>query len=388
MRRSENLSWSRATAFTRENVANFFEILRPFVDLVDSDPDRIFNMDETGTQLNQRDGEKVIGVKGSKRTPKISTAEQGATVSVLFTVGANGQFFPPEVIFGHGRLHVSEDDFGCNCFVHKSENGWTNSDIFVKYLQHFQVNRPKNDQDCLLILDGHASHFSVEAIEFCRSNKIHMLVLPPHCTDKMQPLDTHIFSPFKHQWHEATNTWLRSNPGSKMTQQAYANIFSAAYLPIANRSSPVINGFKSCGILPFEPNVFSDEHFAPSDAIMKAKNNKEGCLGATPNPRPYSAPAALGPIDQPKVITPRFTDFGALNLSTKSLPSPAELVFAKYNPLSNMTTSKPSNRGRKKGTARVATSEESLDLAKTREENRKKRAAAKGGKRGRPKKAL
>lgn len=71
----------------------------------------------------------------------------------------------------------------------------------------------------------------------------------------------------------------------------------------------------------------------------------------------------------------------------KTLPSPSDMVFAKFNPLSNMTNDQPGQkRGRKKQTARVATSAEALDLARQREEKKQQRLSTTKRGRGRPKK--
>lgn len=47
----------------------------------------------------------------------------------------------------------------------------------------------------MLILDGHASHISTAAIEFCIRQKIILLCLPAHTTHILQPLDVGVFGP-------------------------------------------------------------------------------------------------------------------------------------------------------------------------------------------------
>jgi hypothetical protein len=38
----------------------------------------------------------------------------------------------------------------------------------------------------LLIVDGHASHFTQSFLEYARENNIHVLCLPPHTTHALQ----------------------------------------------------------------------------------------------------------------------------------------------------------------------------------------------------------
>ena len=62
---------------------------------------------------------------------------------------------------------------------HCSDTGWVNSELFLEWLRFFVQSIPPT-RPILLILDGHASHVSTEAIEFARSNEVHMLCIPTH----------------------------------------------------------------------------------------------------------------------------------------------------------------------------------------------------------------
>lgn len=48
-----------------------------------------------------------------------------------------------------------------------------------------------------LIMDIHESHITLVAVEFCRSNRIVILALSPHTSNKLQPLDRTVFSLFQ-----------------------------------------------------------------------------------------------------------------------------------------------------------------------------------------------
>ena len=79
-----------------------------------------------------------------------------------------------------------------------SDKGWTSNEIGSIWLkQHFEPQtRDPNHQDKehrFLIADGHNSHCSIEFIEFCRDHRIHLLILPPRTTHKLQPLGKGIF---------------------------------------------------------------------------------------------------------------------------------------------------------------------------------------------------
>ena len=49
----------------------------------------------------------------------------------------------------------------------------------------------------MLICDGHDSHISVAFIYHCMQNDIILLLLLPHSSHLMQPLDISVFGPLK-----------------------------------------------------------------------------------------------------------------------------------------------------------------------------------------------
>ena len=62
-------------------------------------------------------------------------------------------------------------------------SGWQTSDFFLEWLQHFQKNvprqvSPKNSH--LLLLDGHASHVTGEAMILAMQMDLQIALLPYH----------------------------------------------------------------------------------------------------------------------------------------------------------------------------------------------------------------
>ena len=71
-----------------------------------------------------------------------------------------------------------------------SDNGWIDMDLFKQlfychFLFHAGVSQP-----LLLLLDGHSSHYNIEAISVARENGVIIFTLVPHTTHELQPLDT------------------------------------------------------------------------------------------------------------------------------------------------------------------------------------------------------
>jgi hypothetical protein len=48
---------------------------------------------------------------------------------------------------------------------------------------------------CLLLVDGHSSHVNMAFIDFADKHWIIVMILPPHTTHRLQPLDVGLFQP-------------------------------------------------------------------------------------------------------------------------------------------------------------------------------------------------
>jgi hypothetical protein len=79
-----------------------------------------------------------------------------------------------------------------------SPSGWMNSSLFPKAIQHF-VKHPHSSKEnlSLLIFDNHESHLALPVLEIAKENGVTLLTIPPHCSNKMQPLDV-CFIHFNH----------------------------------------------------------------------------------------------------------------------------------------------------------------------------------------------
>src|SRR6218665_1394263 len=138
-------------------------------------------------------------------------------------------------------------------------------DLFVKWLVHF-IERTKTsmEQPCILIVDGHNSHKTLEAVELARGNGITMIILPPHCTHKMQPLDGTFFKSLKANYNRAADNFMTTNVGKRITFYEMADIFGKAY-GISATVEKAVKGFETTGIWPFGDNKFGEEDFAAAD---------------------------------------------------------------------------------------------------------------------------
>nr|CAI5816983.1 unnamed protein product [Callosobruchus analis] len=116
----------------------------------------------------------------------------------------------------------------------------------------------------LLILD----HVSIDAISFAKSHWITLLTIPPHCSNKLQPLVIAVYSPFKNKYNSVMSNWMLSNPGKTVTIYNIPGFVKTVMSQTFSQDN-ILSGFKKAGIHPFNPDVFSDEDFLCSAVTDK-----------------------------------------------------------------------------------------------------------------------
>jgi len=179
---------------------------------------QIWNVDETGISTVQKPG-KVIATKGAKLVGRITSGERGQTVTTMCAMNAAGTYIPPMFIFPRKRMvEALMSGAPPGSIGTCTPSGWTDSGCFVRWLKHFEsIVKPSKNRKHIIILDGHHSHKTLEAVLFAREHGIELLTLPPHCTHKMQPLDTTFFKGLKAAYNSAADNWMLCNKGRRIT---------------------------------------------------------------------------------------------------------------------------------------------------------------------------
>lgn len=263
LRKPQPLSLARIRGFSRENVKKFFDILKPELELVKFSPTRVFNVDETGVTSVQHKSMRVVSLKGRREVHKLSSAERGRLVTIVACMSASGNFVPPMLVFPRKRMKPELMDGAppgsiSGCHV----SGWIQTDLFTKWFAHFiSYVKPTKDDPVVLILDGHMTHTrNLDVIDLARENGVSLVCLPPHCSDRMQPLDKTFMKSFKTFYAQEIETWLVNHPFRPVTVFQIGDLVGKAYEKTA---TPAIasKGFAATGILPYNPNLFTEEHF-------------------------------------------------------------------------------------------------------------------------------
>jgi hypothetical protein len=147
-----------------------------------------------------------------------------------------------------------------------SPNGWTDDFLGLQWFENVFIphatSRNTSGKPILLIWDGHGSHESLELIDLARANNIILLSLPPHTTHKLQPLDVGVFGPFQRAWIERCDE-IVEDTGEEMPRADFVREYMAVR-EASFKKENVLSAWRKCGISPFDPDIFTDEDYAPS----------------------------------------------------------------------------------------------------------------------------
>lgn len=306
LRKPEATSVARLAAFNEVSVQNFFNLLTEIMKKYRYEPHQIYNVDETGCSTVPTKSPLIITPTGKRRVVKVSSAERGSNVSVVCCVSATGHYVPPLFIFKRVRmqdylLHDAPPGSQAAC---NPESSFINAKIFLEWLSHFKKNvGPSADNQILLLMDNHASHITLEAVNFCRDNFITLLGFPPHTTHRMQPLDVSFFGPLKTAYSNVCNDFLTMNPGQTVAVKNVPSLFHKAYAKAATLNNAV-KGFEAAGIVPLNSQIFSAEEFEPAvtTAAYATSSSEIHDADTQPIAGPSNAPDILVlPLAPPKV---------------------------------------------------------------------------------------
>lgn len=344
IRRPEATSMARVTGFSKYRVAEFFSNLKEVSKKYEFLPHRIFNCDETGITCVQKPG-KILAEKGRKQVGRLTSLERGKNTTLLACVSATGTFIPPFMVFPRVRMNptlLSNAFPGTVGFP--APSGWMDAELFLKFLKHFiDCTKTTKESPSLLILDGHASHKSIEAIKLARDSGVALLTLPPHTSNRLQPLDVSVFGPFKTYLAKEMDNWLTNHPGSRITEYDMAPIIKSALIK-AFTPTNIIKGFEKTGIYPYDPDVFHESDFEAAENILQKstiedlnqpvtsenstnQSNPELPVEKKPDPefpeeeidsRPKILPPSLEPTEQPSCSATSVLNSGKFNFKTIS----------------------------------------------------------------------
>ena len=95
-------------------------------------------------------------------------------------------------------------------------------------------------------MDGHDSHITANVIAHCMEHAIDLLILLPHTSHVLQPLDVSVFSPLKRALAVKTDAASRLDTG-RISRSKWTRMYIYARQS-AFSSLNILSGFKATGL--------------------------------------------------------------------------------------------------------------------------------------------
>jgi translation initiation factor IF-1 len=237
-------------------IRGWFQLVENTIAKYDIRSDDIWNFDETGFMMGLISSGMVVTGSERQGRPKSVQLRNCEWVTVVEAINTEGQSIPPFII-GAGQYHLAnwyrECDFPGDWVIALSQNGWTNNQLGLDWLKHFNQSTAKRSVGSyrLLILDGHESHHSVEFERYCKDNKIITLCMPAHASHLLQPLDVGCFAVLKKAYGRQIEHLIRCSI-THISKTEFFDAFHAAHQATFTKSN-IRGGFRGAGLAPFDP---------------------------------------------------------------------------------------------------------------------------------------
>jgi len=251
----------RHKALSLEVVKTWFEAVTEVRFRYQHPPDHIYNMDESGFAVGESQSSRALVNIREKSSWKVISGRQ-EWITAIECVSASGKAIPPLIIFKakHTNTAWIPTYTPADWRFSTSNSGWTSNSHAYEWLTTvFEPSTRPVDSTLrrLLIMDGHGSHITANVIAFCMKHAIDLLILPPHTSHKLQPLDVSIFAPLKRALAAETDAGSRLDSG-RIQRVEWTEMYIRARKR-AFTTSNIVSGWKATGLEPLSPITILEE---------------------------------------------------------------------------------------------------------------------------------
>ncbi|RYO04880.1 hypothetical protein AA0121_g12629 [Alternaria tenuissima] len=239
-----NRSYDRQRALCEDSVLirSWFELVEQTKAKYGICDEDVYNFDEAGFMIGKITTQLVVTGSERRGRPKSIQPGNREWVTAIAAINAAGWSYEEAEIPRDWAIAVSD-------------NGWTNNELGVEWLKHFNAHTKTRVVSArrLLVLDGHESHHSLEFQELCKENNIYTLCMPPHSSHLLQPLDVGCFSPLKRAYSREVESLIRHHI-NHITKLEFLPAFKAAF-DRAFTPSNICSAFRGAGLVPLQPDA-------------------------------------------------------------------------------------------------------------------------------------
>lgn len=252
---ARQLEYARKEGATYEHVERWFSAVASKFEEHKYRPEDIWNMDESGFGVGEEQAMKVLVYLDSEQKHKVIGGKQ-EWVTVIECISAAGEALAPLLIFKGQDMNtrwINEQSPDGWHFA-TSKNGWTSNNLGLAWLT--KVFEPLTYEKAagrqrLLIADGHGSHIRGDFIAYCMENKIDLLIMPPHCSHILQPLDVGVFAAFK-RYHTIETHAISRLSSQRIPRAEWIELLSRARTKAMSKEN-ILSGWRGTGLYPALP---------------------------------------------------------------------------------------------------------------------------------------
>ena len=152
----------------------------------------------TGTKLDVPVSHWTMAKEGSKRV-EVAGVEDKRQITAVFAGSLSGHFLPPQLVYqGKTMKCLPSMVFPKGWDVTCTPNHWCNEETTIRYIQNIIIPYVRTTREnlglpktfpALMIFDEFTGQTTNQVLEFLEKNNLYYIIVPPNCTDKLQPLD-------------------------------------------------------------------------------------------------------------------------------------------------------------------------------------------------------
>ena len=211
--------------------------------------------------------------EGSKRVEVVGLKDK-RQITAVFGGSMSGDFLPVQLVYkGKTTKSLPTVDFPKQWHLTFTENHWSNEITMIDYVEkifvpYVQSKREELGLDAtypaLAIFDEFNGQTTDAIFSRLENNHIYYIIVPPNCTDKLQPLDVSVNKPAKAFLRNCFQTWYAEKIASQMEENPSqfnpVDLKLSTMKPLGARwmiqlydhfkstSQVIVNGFKATGI--------------------------------------------------------------------------------------------------------------------------------------------
>ena len=211
--------------------------------------------------------------EGTKRV-EIIAKDDKRQLTAVFAGSSSGDFLPPQLIYeGKTDRCLPQFQFPSTWNITKSENHWSNERTMIEYINDIilpYINKKRSElklskeQPALLIFDNFKAQCTASVLSLLDQYHMNVALIPPNCTDRLQPLDLSINKAAKDFLRGKFREWYALQVCSQIKGETEtkpvdlrlsiikplcAKWIVSLYEYIKSNPALVSNGFKEAGIL-------------------------------------------------------------------------------------------------------------------------------------------